>query len=130
MTNKDTEEAIQIEKHILHQIVLERPNDILGGIWFGSLRGYPPFVSLRLPRALGIIVKPSGKEVYLPEPSRDASSTVTGVHLIKLGLLRQMIQRDGFGEIFWNECGEEAFVTMQVIDERLVADFLQGAVPD
>ena len=50
--------------------------------------------------------------------------------MIKLGLLRQMIQRDGFGEIFWNECREEVFVTMQVIDERLVADFLRGAVLD
>jgi hypothetical protein len=41
-----------------------------------------------------------------------------------------MIQRDGFGIIFWNECGEEAFVIMEVIDERLVADFIQGAVPN
>jgi hypothetical protein len=39
-----------------------------------------------------------------------------------------MIQRDGFGEIFWNDCGEEAFVTMLVIDEGLVADFIRGAV--
>jgi hypothetical protein len=124
------EEAIRIEKQTLHQIVLERPDDILGGIWFGRLRGYPPFVSLRLPRALDIIVKLSGQDVYVSEPSRGASSTVTGVHLIKLGVFRQMIQRDGFGEIFWNECGEEVYVTMVVVDERLIADFLRGAVPD
>jgi hypothetical protein len=44
VANKIFEEAIQIEKHTLQQIVLQRPNDILGGIWFGSLRGYllPP----------------------------------------------------------------------------------------
>lgn len=125
MTNKDIKEAMQIEKHSLHQIVLERPNDILGGIWFGSLRGYPPFVSLRLPRALDIIVRPSSQEVYIPEPSPGASSTVTGTYLIKLEVFRQMIQRDGFGEIFWNDCGEEAFVTMLVIDEGLVAEFIR-----
>jgi hypothetical protein len=98
VANKDSEEAIQIEKHTLYQIVLERPNDILGGIWFGSLPGYPPFVSLRLPRALDIIVRPSSKGVYIPEPSPGASSTVTGTYLIKLGVFRQMIQRDGLSQ--------------------------------
>lgn len=41
-----------------------------------------------------------------------------------------MIQRDGFGMIFWNECGEEAFVTMEVVDQGLVDEFIRGAVPD
>jgi hypothetical protein len=129
VANKDFKGGIRLEKHTLQQIVLERPNDILGGIWLGSPQGYPPSVSLRLLRALDIIIKPSGQEVYAPGPP-DASSTVTGVHLIKLGVFRQMIQRDGFGEIYWNECGEDAFVTIDVVDERLVADFIQGAVPD
>jgi hypothetical protein len=65
MSNKDFEGAIQFEKHTLHRMVLERPTDILGGIWFGSPLGYPPFVSLRLPRALGNIVKLCGQEVYV-----------------------------------------------------------------
>jgi hypothetical protein len=79
---------------------------------------------------LDILVKPSGQEVYVPGPSPDASSTVTRIYLIKLECFKQMIQRDGFGIIFWNECREEAFITIEVIDERLVADFIQGAVPD
>jgi hypothetical protein len=39
-----------------------------------------------------------------------------------------LIQRDGFGAILLNECGEEAFVTMQVIDEKLIADFIQASL--
>lgn len=122
--------AIEFKKQTLQQIVFERPADILGGIWFGSLRGYPPFVSLRLQKSLGNIVKPSGQVVYVPEPSLGVSSTVTGTYLIKLECFKQMIQRDGFGTVFWNECGEEAFVTMLVMDERLAADFIRGAVLD
>ncbi len=128
MANNFFEGAIQFEKHTLQQIVLERPNDILGGIWFGSLRGYPPFVSLRLSKSLGNIVKPFGRNFYVSEPSPDASSTgtyITKIYLIELGCFRQMIQRDGFGTIFWNDCGEEAFVTMEVTDEGLVADFIR-----
>ena len=79
---------------------------------------------------MDIIIKPSGQEVYAPGPSPNASVTVTGVHLISLGFFRQMIQRDGFGKIFWNECGEEAFITIEVVDEGLAADFMRGAVPD
>jgi hypothetical protein len=128
--NQYFEEAIQFEKHTLQRIVLERPTDILGGIWFGSPLGYP-LVSLRLSRALGNIVRQSGVEVYVGRPSPDASSTVTKTpYLIKLECFKQMIQRDGFGEIFWNECGEEGCVTVQVIDAGLVADFIRGAVPD
>lgn len=97
----------------------------------GSPAGFQPFVSLRLSRALDVIVKQSGHEVYAPGPPTDAGSIVTGgAHLIKIGVFRQMIQRDGFGEIFWNECGEQAFVTVGVVDKRLVADFIRGAVPD
>jgi hypothetical protein len=120
--------VIQFEKHALYRIVLERPTDILGGIWFGSLLGYPPFVSLRLPKSLGNIFKLSGQEVYVAEPSPDASSAGTyfkGIYLIELECFRQMIQRDGFGKIFWNDCGEGAFVTMQVVDKGLVADFIR-----
>jgi len=122
------EGAIQFEKRTLQQMVLERPTDILGGIWLCRVWGYPPFISLRLPRALDIIVKPSGQEVYVPQLSPDA--TMTDTKLIKFGYFKQLIQRDGFGIIFWNECGDEAFVTMEVTDERLVADFVRGTVPD
>lgn len=127
MADKDSEEAIQIKKNTLYQIVLKRPNNILGGIWFGSLPGYPLFVSLRLLRALDIIVRLSSKGVYILEPSPGASSTVTETYLIKLGVFRQIIQRDGFSKIFWNDCGEEAFITMLVINKGLAADFIKHA---
>ena len=74
---------------------------------------------------MDIIVRLSSKEVYIPEPSPGASSTVTGTFLTKLGVFRQLIQRDGFSKIFWNDYGEEAFVTMLVIDQGLVADFIR-----
>ena len=130
MANINFEEAIQIEKQTLQQIVLERPRDVLGGIWLGSPQGYPPTISLRLSRALDVIIKASGQVVYVPGSSPGASKTVTGVHLIELGDFGQMIRKDGFGEIIWNECREEAYVTIVVQDERLVADFLRGVVSD
>lgn len=74
------------------------------------------------------IIKQSGQEVYVPGPSPGAGSTVTGgAQLIKLGVFRKMIQRDGFGPIYWNECGGGAFVTLEVTCEALAADFVQGA---
>jgi len=117
--------VIRIEKHTFYQIVLERPNDILGSIWFGNLPGYPPFVSLRLSRALDIMVRPYDKDkVCIPKFSPGASSVVTGKCRIKLEIFMQLIQRDGFGELYWNDCGNESFVTMTVIAEGLLADFI------
>jgi hypothetical protein len=50
--------------------------------------------------------------------------------LIKLGVFKEMIQRDRFGLIFWNEYGDEVYVIIEVIDEGLVADFIRGIVLD
>ena len=74
---------------------------------------------------LDTIIKVSGQVVYVPGSSPSVSRTVTGVHLIKLGDFRQMVRKDGLGEIIWNECGKGAYVTIVVQDERLVADFLR-----
>jgi hypothetical protein len=76
---------------------------------------------------LGDIIKPSGQEVLVPEPTPDANRAYTGVYSIELECFRQLIQRDGFGAILWNEYREEAFVTMQVIAEELIADFIQAS---
>uniref|UniRef100_A0A1Y1K5F7 Uncharacterized protein n=1 Tax=Photinus pyralis TaxID=7054 RepID=A0A1Y1K5F7_PHOPY len=119
--------VIQFEKQTLQQIVLERPTNILGDIWFGSPPGFVPFVSLRLSGELRDIIKLSGQDVLMPEPSRDTSGTFTGVYSIKLECFRQLIQRDGFGAIFWNEYGGEAFVAMQVMDKELIAAFIQAS---
>jgi hypothetical protein len=43
------------------------------------------------------------------------------VYSIRLECIRQLIQRDEFGAVLWNECKKEAFVTMQVIDEFIQA---------
>jgi hypothetical protein len=37
----------------------------------------------------------------------------------------ELIQRDGFGGTFWNETGGKAFVSIEVMDEQLVADFIR-----
>jgi hypothetical protein len=116
-----------LEKHTLQWIVINRPADILGEIWFGSPPGFDPYVSLRLSRVLGDIIKPSGQEVLLPQPVLDPSRAFTGIYSIELECLRKLIQHDGFGTIFWNEIGEEAFITMEVIDEELIAGFIQAS---
>jgi hypothetical protein len=95
------EGAIRFEKYT-QRIVLERPTDILGGIWFGSPLGYPLCVLLKLLRALDIIVKPSSQEVYVLGPSLGARSIVRRIYLIKLECFKQLIQRDRFSVIFWN----------------------------
>jgi hypothetical protein len=38
-----------------------------------------------------------------------------------------LIQYNGFGTIFWNKIGEEAFIIMEVIDKELIADFIQAS---
>lgn len=91
------------------------------------MQGYPPFVSVRLPTALDVMVRPSSQEVYIPEPSPGAAGKVTGTYLISLRVFRHMLERDGFGEIFWNNCGKEVFVTLLVIDEGLAEDFIRNA---
>jgi hypothetical protein len=35
----------------------------------------------------------------------------------------QLLHRDGFGDILWNEYGDDGFVTIYVIDPKLIADF-------
>jgi len=130
VTNKDFEEAIEIQKQIIHQIILKWPGNILGGIWVDTLLRYLLSVSLRLRRVLDIMVKTFGKEVYISRLSLDVSSAVTGIHLIKPGTFRQLIQRDGFGHIFWNKYGEKVFIIMQLTNKSLVTDFLKGVIID
>lgn len=63
----------------------------------------------------------------MPEPALDTSRPFTAVYSIDLRAFRQLIQRDGFGAIFWNENGGEAFVAIQVMDKGLIADFIQAS---
>jgi hypothetical protein len=53
-------------------------------------------------------------------------STVLPISLIKLERFIQLIQKDGFGDILWNDYGDVAFVTIYVIDNKLIADFGQS----
>ncbi|KAH6699909.1 hypothetical protein BKA61DRAFT_621262 [Leptodontidium sp. MPI-SDFR-AT-0119] len=121
---------VQCDKDTLCRIVRERPTDISGSIWFGCPPGYRPFVSLRLPKSLGKTVKLPSQKVHQPEPSPDAGSTFTALYSIKLGDLCQLIQRDGFGTIFWNHSreGDDAIVSVEVVDEELIAEFIQVGI--
>lgn len=87
--------------------------------------GFVPFVSLRLSEALGDIIKPSGREVFIYSPAPDANRIFEGVYSINLECFMELIQRDGFGGTFWNETGGKAFVSIEVMDEQLVADFIR-----
>ena len=122
--------GIQCDKDTLCRIVRERPTDILGNIWFGCPLGYWPFVSLRLPKSLGKTVKLSRQDVHQPKPSLDAGNTFTALYSIKLGYLCQLIQRDGFGTIFWNDSkeGDDAIVLVEVVDEGLMVEFIQVSI--
>lgn len=85
---------------------------------------------LRLPRALYDIVGPSGQVVLVPGPSPH-SRTVTETYFIDVDDFEKLIQRDGFGDIFWNDLGEQGFVSMVVEDDGLVADFIRvGKLPN
>ncbi|KAH7308333.1 hypothetical protein BKA65DRAFT_485677 [Rhexocercosporidium sp. MPI-PUGE-AT-0058] len=124
-------ELIKFGKDILYQILFnlrldslstDQPTNILGKIWFGRLGNLPPFVSLRLPSVLGTIVKSSGQEVNICNTvgSRSIDWPLFGIELERF---MQLIRRDGFGDILWNDCGNYGFVTIYVIDQKLIADF-------
>jgi len=44
------------------------------------------------------------------------------LYRIKVEALKQMIHRNRFSNIFWNEIKEEGFITMQIADQELTAD--------
>jgi len=98
----------------------------LGQIWFGRL-GHHYIVSLRLSANLGEIgtyVKSSGQVVDVYDTT-GTSESVPPSSIIGLQRFTQLIQRDGFGDILWNEQAGYAFVTIYVIDPELIADFSQ-----
>jgi hypothetical protein len=135
LTNLTSEELIKFDKNILYQILnlglndrsTDQPTNILGKIWFGRLGDRPPFVSLRLPSVLGTIVKSSGQEVDVYDTA-GAGRTVSLLSLIKLERFMQLIQRDGFGDMLWNDYGDNAFVSIYVLDNELIADFSQSGI--
>lgn len=87
--------------------------------------GFIPFVLLRLLEALGDIIKPSGQEVFIHSPAPDTNRIFKGVYSINLECFMELIQRDGFGRTFWNKTGKKAFISIKVMDEQLVADFIR-----
>jgi ABC-type polysaccharide transport system permease subunit len=50
--------------------------------------------------------------------------------LIGLDRFMQLIQKDGFGDILWNELDGYAFVTIYVTDPVLIADFSQPSITE
>jgi hypothetical protein len=75
---------------------------------------------------LGDIIKPFGREVFIPSPAPDANRIFEGVYSVKLEYFRELIQRDGFGRTYWNETRGKAFVSIEVMDEKLIVDFFQA----
>lgn len=60
--------------------------------------GLPPFLTLRLLKALSSIVKQSSKNVTL-KTSLEAS-IIRGLYLIRLEVFYELLKRDGFSEIY------------------------------
>jgi hypothetical protein len=121
------EARIQFDKPTLQRL-LKSPSDIIGTIWFGSPPGYPPMISLRLPKKLGSIVEQSGTDITIAPPP-EVSITVTEMHIIGINHITDLIKMEGFGAILWHVRGPEGFVTIEVQDEELVAECLRVGVP-
>jgi len=121
--------VVQFEKGILEWIVYERPGAIMGDIWLGIPPGLLPSISMRLERSLDAIIKSSGKEINIAPFSPHANIVNDApFYRIKVEALKQVIHRNGFGDIFWNETGEEGFITMQIADQELTADISREGV--
>jgi hypothetical protein len=97
----------------------------MGQIWFGLLPGHPPFLSLYVRKTLGRSFQLSSTEIAMPASPVDVSNTVARVYLIALEHFNEMIKRDGFGAIRWRDQEETAFVTIEIQDNGLVADFIR-----
>jgi hypothetical protein len=109
--------------------MLEEPNNIVGQVWFGLLPEHPPFLSLWLRMTLGEVDNLANKQIATSTPSLDAR-TVPRVYQIELGHFIEMIYRDGFGAATgYLDDVAKAFVTIEIQDERLVADFIRVGVP-
>lgn len=64
-------------------------------------------------------------EIY---DSSGTSESVAPECILELGPFMQLLHRDGFGEILWNENGDDGFVTIYVRDPKLIADFRQSGI--
>jgi hypothetical protein len=63
-------------------------------------------------------------DVYDDTPG--TSKSVAPACTFELEPFMQLLHRDGFGDILWNETGDGGFVTIYVRDPELVADFRQS----
>jgi hypothetical protein len=125
---------IKFDKDILYQtLCMLSPDDestpATGKIWFGKL-GDHYIVSLRVPSNLGEIrntIKSSGQAVEMYDIT-GASNPVLPQGRIGLERFKQLIQRDGFGDILWNEQQDYSFVTIYLIDPVLIKAFSQSKI--
>jgi hypothetical protein len=123
---------IKFDKGILYQGLSNLRLDSafqLGKIWFGRL-GNHHIVSLRLPAELGELgtyVKSSGQMVDMYDTT-GTSKSVRPSSFIELERFIELIQRDGFGDILWNEYEDYAFITIYLADPVLIADFSQPSI--
>lgn len=81
-------------------------------------------MSLRLSRN---ITKPPGESVVIRSPRPDANKPY-GVFSVTLDRFKELLREDGFGQLFWNDNRGEAFVSIEVRDNHLIAEFLQARV--
>ena len=102
---------------LVRKIVQECPAAIKGNIWVGRVPGMVPFVSLVLPKD---VAKSAGAELRISAPTLDTTNTVECAYFIKLGSLLELIQKEGFGDVSWQEdIKGTATATIEVIDKGL-----------
>ena len=107
------------------EIISQHPSYINGDIWFSSPPGFPSCISIKLRREAGEIIRPVGRDVSVPDLSSNGPIDGANPSSIKLENFKQLVQRDGFGSIFWSECSDGGFVSMEVVEDGLKADLVQ-----
>lgn len=111
---------------MLQQIVTKTPSSILGDIWFSSLPPLGPLVSLRLAASIADVIKRSSEEILIKPLAPAAGNCLNELYTIQKDSFLKLIQRDGYGGTIWNETEGSAFVSVEVVDEKLIADFFNA----
>ncbi|RCI15749.1 hypothetical protein L249_3329 [Ophiocordyceps polyrhachis-furcata BCC 54312] len=107
-----------IGKALIEDISLKYADNIIGDIWYFPT-SKPPTISLRLPKTL--------VQTRAQLPAYEASDlrhyTQWEVRHISLDKFQRLVVREGFGMVYWRMVETGAYVSMEVLDSRLHADF-------
>lgn len=122
ITNADVTDLFLLEESAL-QNILEQSFDI-SGVWLLPKLSSecPPVFSLRLPKSLGRKIKSLSQPTTMPNL---IERKLENPYFINFDYFKRIIQGGGFGKIYWNEAHEHIFVTIQIVNEQQVEEFIR-----